>query len=342
MKNAAEYKDVSAACQLPRGRDGKRRNRLLQSAPLLDWTKLKRTSLLTRPSLVHVRDFARPLADGRAAAALIGSMPRILAGRALRDLIGEIVRAHRNGRPVVMAVGGHVIKVGLGPILVDLIRRDVVRAVAMNGGAAIHDYEIALCGKTSEDVGASLGDGSFGMARETIRAFAQAARTGMDAHGLGEALGQQLLRARARYRKLSVLAHAAAAAMPLSVHLAIGTDITHMAAEISGAELGESTMIDFRRITEVVAELDGGVWINVGSAVVLPEVFLKALSVCRNLTRRPRRFTTANLDMIQHYRPAQNVLKRPGGKAISIVGHHEITLPLLHAGILAGLSGARL
>lgn len=308
---------------------------------MLELSKLKRYSIYQRKSLVDVKDFARPLKDGAAGAALFGSMPRLLAGRAIRELVREIVRSHRRGRPVVVAMGGHVIKVGLAPVIIDLVRRGIVSAVAMNGGAAIHDYEIALAGHTSEDVGAILGAGEFGMARETAEAFAEAARIGSDSDGLGAALGEQLLKHRAPHRKLSVLATAAAASLPVTVHLAIGTDITHMQGSISGAELGESTMRDFRKITEVVAELDGGVWINVGSAVVLPEVFLKAFSIARNLRRRPKRFTTANLDMIQHYRPQTNVLKRPGGKAIAITGHHEITLPLLHAGILAALSGAK-
>ena len=309
---------------------------------MLDLTKLRTCSIHTRRSLVKIRDFARPVKDGRAGAALIRSMPRILAARVLRELIREIVRTHKKGRPVVVAIGGHVIKVGLSPILIDLIRRDVISAVVMNGGAAIHDYEIAIAGKTSEPVAEMLPTGDFGVARETARAFAAAARYGADANGLGEALGEQLLKTRAKNRKLSVLAATAAAAMPCTVHLAIGTDTTHMHAELSGAELGESTMRDFHKVAEIVAELDGGVWINVGSAVVLPEVFMKALAIARNLTRRPKRFTTANLDMIQHYRPQQNVLIRPGGKALAITGHHEITLPLLHAGILASLSGLKL
>lgn len=307
---------------------------------MLDLTKLKRYSLHSRPSLVQARDFARPVSSGREGAALIASMPKILAARVLRELIRDIVKAHRKGRPVVLAFGGHLVKVGLAPIVIDLIRRDIVSAVAMNGGASIHDIEIAIAGKTSEDVGASLDSGSFGMARETAEIYAEAARLGADDEGLGAALGDQLLKRRARHRKLSILATAAAAALPATVHLAIGTDITHIAAELSGAELGESTMADFRKIAEVVSELDGGVWINIGSAVLLPEVFLKALTITRNLRRKPKRFTTANLDMIQHYRPTMNVLKRPGGKALSITGHHEIMLPLLHAGILAALEGA--
>lgn len=309
---------------------------------MLDLSKLKRYSLHSRPSLVKTADFARPVASGREGAALIRSMPKILAARVLRELIRDIVRAHAKGRPVVLAFGGHLIKVGLAPIVIDLIRRDIVSAVAMNGGASIHDVEIAVAGKTSEDVGATLDSGSFGMARETAEIYADAARIGADDDGLGEALGQQLIKRRARHRRLSVLATAAASALPATVHLAIGTDITHIAGELSGAELGESSMADFRKLAEIVSELDGGVWINIGSAVLLPEVFLKALTIARNLRRRPKRFTTANLDMIQHYRPTMNVLRRPGGKALAITGHHEITLPLLHAGILAALEGLEL
>jgi hypothetical protein len=309
---------------------------------MLDLSKLKTYSIYDRPSLVSVKDFARPVPDGRAGAALIRSFPKILAGRVLRELIRDVAHAHRKGRPVVMAIGGHVIKVGLAPILIDLIRRDILSGVAMNGGAAIHDYEIAIAGKTSEDVGEALPGGGFGMARETAQAFAAAARYGADANGLGEALGERLQKDKARYRHLSVLATAAAATLPCTVHLAIGTDITHMHGEISGAELGESTMRDFQKVTELVAGLEGGVWMNVGSAVILPEVFLKAFSIARNLTRRPKRFTTANLDFIQHYRPQQNVLIRPGGKALAITGHHEITIPLLHAGILAALEQEKL
>jgi hypothetical protein len=304
--------------------------------PPVDLNGLKTYPIARRRSLVNVKDFAG-LADGPRAADLLGSLPKIHAGRDLRQLILEVVKAHRRGKTVAAAIGGHVIKVGCGPLLVDLVRRGVITAVAANGAAAIHDYEISLIGKTSEDVAESLRDGSFGMARETAEAFAIAAREGARGPGLGRSLGALALRN--RFRKHSLLAACAAREVPFTVHLAIGADITHMHPQASGRDLGESSLIDFRLLAGVVARLEGGVWMNIGSAVILPEVFLKAVSVARNLGRRLRRFTTANLDMIQHYRPRANVLARPRGKAISLTGHHEILLPLLRAGVIAELGG---
>lgn len=302
----------------------------------VDLSGLRTYPLARRKNLVHVRDFAT-LADGRAAADLLNSLPNIYAGRDLRALVNDVVRAHRARKAVAIAMGGHVVKVGCGPILVDLIERGVVTAVAANGAAAIHDYEISLIGQTSEDVAESLRDGSFGMARETAEAFAQAAREGAAGPGLGRILGAMALRN--RHRKLSVFAAAARRGIPATVHLAIGADITHMHPQASGRDLGEATLIDFRILTGVVAGLEKGVWMNVGSAVMMPEVFLKAVSVARNLGYTLREFTTVNLDMIQHYRPKANVLARPRGKAISITGHHEILLPLWRAGVVAALEG---
>jgi len=302
----------------------------------IDLKGLKTYSISKRKNLVHVRDFGT-LADGRGAADLINSFPNIYAGRDLRTLIRDVVRAHRAGKEVVAAIGGHVIKVGCGPVLVDLIERRVVTAVAMNGAAAIHDYEISLIGQTSEDVAESLPDGRFGMARETAEAFAQAALVGAIGAGLGRSVGELALKN--RFRKRSLLAACARRGIPATVHLAIGADITHMHPQASGRDLGESTLLDFRLLCDVVGRLEGGVWLNVGSAVVMPEVFLKCVSVARNLGRRLRSFTTVNLDMIQHYRPRANVLARPRGKAIAITGHHEILLPLLRAGVVAALGG---
>ncbi len=306
-----------------------------KDAPI-DLKRLRTYPLARRKNLVHRREFAT-LADGPAAADLLNSLPDIYAGRDLRALIHDVVRAHRARKEVVWAVGGHVVKVGCGPVLVDLIDRGVVTAVACAGAAAIHDYEISLIGETSEDVAESLRDGSFGMARETAGAFAAAAREGARGPGLGRALGEMALRN--RHRKLSVLAACARRGIPSTVHLSIGADITHMHPGVSGSDLGESTLADFRLLCGVVARLEGGGWMNVGSAVMMPEVFLKAVSVARNLGRRLRSFTGANLDMIQHYRPRANVLARPRGKAISITGHHEILLPLLRAGVVAELEG---
>jgi hypothetical protein len=234
-------------------------------------------------------------------------------------------------------MGGHVIKVGCGPVLADLVDRGVITAIAMNGAAAIHDYELSLIGETSEDVAETLQDGSFGMARETAEAFAEAALVGASGSGLGRAIAEKALRN--RHRKISLLAACARKGIPLTVHLSIGADITHMHPQVSGRDLGESTLIDFRILSGVVAGLEGGVWMNLGSAVMMPEVFLKAVSVARNLGRALKEFTTVNLDMIQHYRPKANVLARPRGKAIAITGHHEILIPLVRAGVVAALEG---
>ena len=302
----------------------------------LDLRRLKTYPIARRKNLVDSADFGYLANPGRAAD-LINSLPDIYAGRDLRALIREIVRARRRRRPVVAAIGGHVIKVGCGPLLVDLIHRGVITAVAMNGAAAIHDYELSLIGQTSEDVAKSLQDGSFGMARETADAFTQAALVGAAGAGLGRAVGDLALKN--RHRKISVLAACSKKGLPATVHLSIGADITHMHPQVSGRDMGEATLLDFRLLAGVVAELEGGVWLNVGSAVMMPEVFLKAVSVARNLGHSLREFTTVNLDMIQHYRPKANVLARPKGKAIAITGHHEILLPLVRAGVVAALGG---
>ncbi len=302
----------------------------------IDLRNLKTYSIAKRRNLVHIKDFGT-LAKGAGAADLINSLPDIYAGRDLRVLIHEIVRAHRSGRTVAAAIGGHVIKVGCGPVLGDLVRRGVISSVAMNGAAAIHDFELSLIGETSEDVAETLQDGSFGMAAETAEAFAQAALVGASGGGLGRAIAEQA--ARNKHAKISLLAACARADVPVTVHLSVGADITHMHPQVSGRDLGESTLVDFRLLCSVVGGLEGGVWMNIGSAVMMPEVFLKAVSVARNLGRTLRTFTTVNLDMIQHYRPRANVLARPRGKALAITGHHEILLPLLRAGVVAALEG---
>jgi hypothetical protein len=302
----------------------------------LDLRRLKTYPIARRKNLVDSADFGFLANPGRAVD-FINSLPDIYAGRDLRALINDIVRARRGKRPVVAAIGGHVIKVGCGPILVDLIQRGVITAVAMNGAAAIHDYELSLIGQTSEDVAESLQDGSFGMARETAEAFAQAALVGAAGAGLGRAAGDLALKN--KFRKISVLAACAKKGLPATVHLSIGADITHMHPQVSGRDMGEASLLDFRLLAGVVSGLEGGVWLNVGSAVMMPEVFLKAVSVARNLGHTLREFTTVNLDMIQHYRPKANVLARPRGRAIAITGHHEILLPLVRAGVVAALGG---
>ncbi len=302
----------------------------------IDLQGLKTYSIAKRRNLVNLRDFGT-LAKGRSAADFINSLPSIYAGRDLRALVNDIARAARAKKTVACAIGGHVIKVGCGPILADLVARGVVSAIAMNGAAAIHDFELSLIGETSEDVAETLRNGSFRMARETAEAFAQAALVGSAGPGLGRAIAEKA--SRNKYRKFSLLAACARHEVPVTVHLSVGADITHMHPQVSGRDLGEATYIDFRILASVVASLEGGVWMNVGSAVMMPEVFLKAVSVARNLGHKLRRFTTVNLDMIQHYRPRANVLARPQGKAIAITGHHEILLPLVRAGVVAALEG---
>lgn len=305
----------------------------------LDLQGLKTYPIARRRNLVSVRDFGA-LANGKAASDLINSFPAILAGRELRVLINDIVRAYKKKKTVACAIGGHVIKVGCGPVLADLVERGVISAISMSGAAAIHDYELSLIGETSEDVAESLQDGSFGMARETADAFAKAAFTGSAGTGLGHALGKMTLKN--KHRKFSLLAACSRRGIPITIHLSIGADITHMHPQMSGRDLGESTLIDFRNLCGVVSKLDGGVWMNLGSAVMMPEVFLKAVSVVRNLGHKLREFTTVNLDMIQHYRPKANVLARPRGKAIALTGHHEIMLPLIRAGVVAALEGCKI
>jgi len=304
--------------------------------------KIRTYPLGKRKSKVNVRDFARPLSQGASVRAFLESLPRILAGEDLRTLVDAIIRARRKKRPILWGLGGHVIKVGLAPVLIDLLRRGYVTGIAMNGAALVHDFEIALVGNTSEEVEAVLGRGKFGMAEETglyLNEIAVgAARSGI---GLGEAAGKLLAnpRLRAKYPDKSVLIAAYRARVAVTVHLAIGTDTPHMHRSADGAALGAATHHDFRLFCALVKQMHpGGVYLNWGSAVVLPEVFLKAVSVARNLGTPLRNITTANFDFIQHYRPMRNVVERPvaggAGRGFSFTGHHEILLPLLAAAIL--------
>lgn len=303
------------------------------STPELD--RLKRYALGTRRSLVHRQDFGVLLEPNAAHWELIASMPDFLGARSFRTLVEKIGDAWQGGQLVGMSIGAHVLKVGLGPTLVDLMERGILKAVAMHGAGAIHDFELAYHGATSEDVKGSLDDGSFGMAEDTARAFAAACA---DAHregvGLGRAFGQRMLGL--PFAHESVLAAGARLNIPVTVHVAVGADIVHMHPELDGAALGASTLADFRNLAATLSRLENGVWLNVGSAVILPEVFLKALTISRNLNHGlPKSFTAANLDMMRHYRPKVNVLDRPtGGKGFDISGHHEMLLPLLRLGVL--------
>jgi hypothetical protein len=290
---------------------------------------------------VRVEDFARPYEKGAGLAALVDFLPRILAGDSFRAVVDAILRARAAGKPVIWGMGGHVIKCGLAPVLIDLARRGFATAFAMNGSAAIHDFEIAIAGATSEDVEAVLPDGRFGTAEETGREMNQAiARGDAESLGIGEALGRRLEEiADPRYAPSSLLLNAWRDSTPVTVHVAVGTDTPHAHPAADAAAIGRGTHRDFRLFCSLAAELNGGgVYLNVGSAVVMPEVFLKAVSVVRNLGHLLADFTTVNLDFLQHYRPKVNVVERPhgraGGRGIALTGHHELMLPLLAAALI--------
>lgn len=305
---------------------------------------IRTISIKTRKSKVSPRDFARVIDPSKSRVPeFIDSLPDILAAKELRLLVGEIARARKRKKPVILMMGAHVIKVGLSPLIIDLVERGVVTHVAMNSAAAIHDVETAMWGKTSEDVAVNILDGKFGMSRETgdfinrglVRAFAETTE------GYGEALAKKIVALKGRYRHLSVLAACYERSVPVTVHAAIGTDIVHQQPTMDGAATGEMSYRDFKILANSVKDLQGaGVVLNVGSAVVLPEVFLKALTVARNLRYRAQGFTTANFDMIRQYRPQVNVVERPTqphGKGFSFTGHHEIMIPLLVAMIRQAL-----
>jgi len=309
--------------------------------PPLPWNKIKTYSIRSRASKVQKEALARPLGDEATVGDFLDALPQILAAKDLRAVIAAVVDAHRNGRPVVLAMGAHVIKVGLNPLIIDLMERGIVTALALNGAGIIHDFELAFIGQTSEDVAAELEDGRFGMAEETATSLNDAiTRAAAHGIGIGHGVGQMILSGHFPHTQYSLLAAAARLNLPATVHVAIGTDIIHMHPSASGPAIGESAMIDFRRYTEVIADLEGGVYFNIGSAVLLPEVFLKALTVARNLGCVVQNFTVVNMDFIPHYRPLTNVVKRPTqhhGQGFNLTGHHEIMFPLLAAGIRSAL-----
>jgi hypothetical protein len=304
-----------------------------------DLSRLTVARVAERATKVRVEDFARPL-DPAAARAVLDALPDQLGARSLRELVAGVQRAHRERRPVAFLCGAHVIKAGVSPCLISLIQRGIVTHLALNGAAAIHDVEIARMGRTSEDVESQLHAGRFGMVDETgdfmNRVATEAARLG---EGLGEGYGRALVEEGARHADASLLASTYRSGCPATVHVAIGTDTIHHHPRCDGAALGETSLRDFRILAATLAESRGAVVVNIGSAVVLPEVFLKALSVARNLGADLSGLTTANFDQIQHYRPRVNVVERPtraaGGRGYSITGHHEILIPLFAAAILA-------
>jgi hypothetical protein len=308
----------------------------------IDLTRVRTQPLEQRANKVSVELFAQPPCKGRSAADFVASLPRLLAADDFRAVVDAVIRARRAKRPVVVGLGAHVIKCGLAPVLIHLLRRGIITAVATNGSGAIHDFEIGLIGGTSEDVAAGLQQGTFGMARETGRLMHRAINRVLERpdEGMGALLADALIDTDAPHREHSLLVVARQLQLPFTVHVAVGTDILHMHPSVNGAALGQSSLNDFRLFAGVIAELSGGVYLNIGSSVILPEVFLKAFTVAQNLGANLRDFVTVNLDMIAHYRPAENVVHRPslvGGRGYSLIGRHEIMVPLLAQALVDGL-----
>ncbi|HXT63248.1 MAG TPA: hypothetical protein VN696_09450 [Pyrinomonadaceae bacterium] len=308
----------------------------------ISFDKVRTYPLASRPSKVTVNDFAKPIAGTSSLTDYLASLPNILAVQNLRELAASIRRARELSKPIVWGIGGHVIKTGLAPILIDLMNRGFVNAIATNGSVLVHDAEIAMVGSTSEDVDATLGEGVFGGADETGRLLNDAARAGAsEGIGLGEALGRSLTAMNPKHREHSLLCVAYTAKVPFTAFVTIGGDIAHFHPGVDGGALGATSHTDFRLLAEIVRQMNGGgVYLNVGSAVTLPEVFLKCVTLVRNLSHELRDITTANFDFIQSYRPLTNVVRRPtadgAGRGYAITGHHELTIPLLAAELICG------
>lgn len=316
---------------------------MISKYPQIDLAGLRTMSIRDRASKVKTADFAKPGMPGASIADFIDGLPHILAGNSIRAVIDSIVVARAAGKPVVVAMGAHVIKCGLSPVLVDLLEKGVITALALNGAGAIHDSEIAFFGETSEDVVDGMRTGMFGMASETADFLNSAAEhAALGELGFGEALGRAILDAEAPHRDVSLLAAAYRCDVPTTVHVSVGCDIVHMHPSADGAEIGEASMRDFRILTEAMKDLGGGgVLLNIGSAVVLPEVVLKAITTLINLGHDMKGMTGVNLDFVQNYRSNQQVVARVreiGGEGISLTGHHEVMIPLIAAGVIEGTS----
>ena len=296
--------------------------------------------LRSRQSKVTLAQFATPYKKGTGVDGLLKTLPALLAASDFKAVVQALVTARQGGRAIIWGLGAHVLKTGLSPVIVDLMERGFVSAIATNGAGIIHDFEIALSGATSEDVDATLGPGTFGMAEETGTQLNQAIIDGVAVGlGLGQSVGRFLSDRRAPFAQISIAASAHRLGIPLTAHVAIGTDIIHMHPSASGAAIGEASLRDFKYFTSAVARLAGGVFLNCGSAVVLPEVFLKAVAIARNDGRSLDGLTTVNLDFLRHYRALTNVVTRPTagtGKGYALTGHHEIMLPLLAAALIEG------
>lgn len=307
----------------------------------LSFGEIKTSNLKHRKSKLRLDDLGRAFRRGDFKE-FLRSLPNTLAVKDLRGIVDAIIEAKKAKRPVLLGMGAHPIKVGLSPIIINLMEDGVITALAMNGACIVHDFELSLVGHTSEDVNTGLSMGTFGMAGETGRGLNQAINQGVKTgNGIGKAVGNYILNGKFPYKNLSILAAGSRLGVPVTVHVALGTDTIHMHPSADGALIGEGSLRDFRLLASIVADMRGGVYINLGSAVIMPEVFLKALNVARNLGHDVKNFTTVNMDFIQHYRCVENVLRRPileGGKSYALTGHHEIMFPLLAAAVMERLS----
>lgn len=300
--------------------------------------KIKTYPLSERKSKVAVGLGGVSHKKGASFKAFLDGLPAVLAAADFRAIAGAVAKARENGRPVVLGMGAHPIKVGISPLIIDLMRREIITAVATNGACIIHDFELSLFGRTSEDVASELRTGKFGMARETGKELNGAIKKGVRrGFGIGRSVGEYIFRSESRLRDRSIFSEGFRLGIPTTVHVALGTDIIHMHPEADGAMIGEGSLRDFRLLASVISDLEGGVYINLGSAVIMPEVFLKALTIARNLGNKVEDITTVNMDFIQRYRPKENVLCRPTmmrGRSYALTGHHEIMFPLLAAAII--------
>ena len=305
----------------------------------IDLDKLTTYPISKRRCKVRYEDFAKAPSKGACFSDFYNSLPNILAGTEFRAVVDAIVSARKKNKPVIFMMGAHVIKCGLNPVIIELMKKKVITAIALNGAGAIHDFEIALVGRTSEDVPEAMEDGSFGMARETALYINGALKEAVEKKiGAGQAIAEVIADEKLSFRNQSLLYNALKEDVLSTVHIAIGTDIIHQHPSFDGASAGEASLRDFHNLIEEISGLgNGGVALNIGSSVILPEVFLKAVNIARNLGYKVKDFTAANFDMIQHYRPYQNVVTRPvksGGKGYTIIGHHEIMLPLLAQAVM--------
>ncbi len=306
----------------------------------IDTSKIKSYSIKGRESKVRINDFAKPYKKGGSFQDFFASLPNILSSKHFRDVAASIVQARKDGRPVMLGMGAHSIKVGLNPVIIDLMERRIVTSLSLNGAGIIHDFELAFIGQTSEDVDKEILSGAFGMAEETGSMINESIKSAGADEGIGAAVGRMIHSSGFPYRDKSLLAAGYRLGVPVTVHVAIGTDIIHMHPSFDGRTTGEAAQRDFHTFCSLVSELEGGVYINLGSAVLLPEIFLKAVTLVRNLGHRLQHFTTVNMDFVQHYRPNTNVVRRPtqgGGRGFAITGHHEIMFPLLAAAVIESI-----